>query len=794
MIYKQVTCLMKYTLVVIAILLYACVEAQVVRGTVTTTNNEPISKASVQEITTNTGTVTNRQGQFELSIAGIKLPIELKLSHVSFQDKYIIISDLSINHEVKLQEKTSLLNEIEVLDSKTPEPEVSAVKLDPKGIEVLPTPFQEFNKILATLPGVVSNNELSSAYSVRGGNFDENLVYVNDIPIYRPFLVTNGQQEGLSFINSNLVSGVTFSAGGWQAKYGDKLSSVLNVTYKDPTEFAASATLGLLGGAVHVEGVASQNRISYAAGIRHKSSQYLLNTLEVEGQYLPRFTDYQSIINFNLGPADNPERTQLSLLTSYARNRFFVEPASRETEFGNFNQSLRLFVAFDGQETLEYDTYQIGTKLKHKINNKWRTQLVAAAVYASEREYTEVEGGYRLCDVDKNLSSSTFNDCVFIRGIGTNYDYGRNNLTAEIINVENRHVVLAGKNTIEFGLSYSKQLIEDQLQEYSFTDSAGFVTQIDGVQSETDLNSDQIAGFAQATIPISQQLSTTVGARVNYWNLNNQWLFSPRVQFVYTPVNNKNLTLLGAIGVYQQPPFFREMRAFDGSVNTNLRAQRSVHFIGGLNYNFIWWGRPFVLNSEIYYKHMTDIVPYEVENVKVRYYAENNAEAFATGFDVRISGEFIEGAESWFSLGLLNVKENVTGDGNGYIRRPTDQRINAAIFFQDHIPNNPNIRVNLNLLYGSGLPFGPPQDFENRNSFNGGAYTRVDIGFSKVFYFNREKYQQKRSLTISAEILNLLGTDNPISYTWISDVNNDQFAVPNSLSARFFNIRATIRI
>ncbi len=783
---------MRYSLFILFLLICSTALPQTIDGTISDEEGTAIRDASVV-LNDRFGVTTDVNGYFSIDRPLSSDSLVLVISHVIYNQKRVVIGLNYNNLSIQLTQKTSYLDEVQIVDERQID-EISVTKLKPKDIEVLPTPFQEFNKILATLPGVASNNELSSTYSVRGGNYDENLVYVNDIPIYRPFLVSNGQQEGLSFINSNLVSSVTFSAGGWQPKYGDKLSSVLNVTYKDPEEFSASAGISLLGGSVHIEGVAYKDRISYALGVRHKSSQYLLNTLEVDGQYLPKFTDYQSIINFNLGSQQDMERTQLSLLTSYARNRYLVEPESRETEFGNFNQSLRLFVAFDGQETLEYDTYQIGTKLSHRINDRWKTQLVSAAVYAVEREYTEVEGGYRLCDVDKNISSSTFNDCVFIRGVGTNYDYGRNNLTAEILNIENRNVVLIDDKTIEFGFGYSKQLIDDQLQEYSFTDSADFVTQIDAVQSEADLNSDQFSGFIQATIPISKRVTTTIGGRSNYWNLNKQWIFSPRAQVVFKPKGPRNVTFSGAVGVYQQPPFYREMRAFDGSVNTNLRAQRSIHFITGVNYHLQWWGRPFVVNSEIYHKLLSDVVPYEVENVKIRYYANNDAKAFAAGFDFRVSGEFIEGTESWFSLGLLNVKEDVEGDNNGFIRRPTDQRINAAIFFQDHFPNNPDIRVNLNLLYGSGLPFGPPGDFENRNVFNGGSYTRVDIGFSRVIYFNKEKHNGKRILTINAEILNLLGTANPISYTWITDVNNDQFAVPNSLSARFLNLRASIKI
>ena len=747
---------------------------------------------SIRLTNSDQGTITDGKGSFSFEF--IKTDINdsstVEISHVAFETLQLSVFQLKGSSVIKLKSRTSYLDEVKIKGQRDPEPTVT--KIEPKTIEALTTPFQEFNKIFTTLPGVYSNNELSSTYSVRGGNYDENLVYVNDIPIYRPFLVSNGQQEGLSFINNDLVSSVSFSAGGWQPKYGDKLSSVLNVEYKKPKEFGASANIGLLGGSIHLEGATKSDRVNYALGVRHKSSQYLLNSLDVQGQYLPKFTDYQSIVNFNLGNSTEIDRTQLSILSAYARNRYLVKPESRETEFGNFNQSLRLYVAFVGEETLEYDTYQIGSKLSHRFSDFIESQLVASAVYAIEREYTEVEGGYRLCDVDKNISSSTFNDCVYVRGIGTNYDYGRNNLTADLINVENRNKIHLENATIEFGFGYSQQTIDDQLQEYSFTDSAGYVIEVEGVNSKANLNSDQYTSFAQSTIPVSPKATITGGVRLNYWTLNEELLVSPRADITF--LASKRLRLNAAIGLYQQPPFYRELRAFNGSINKNLKAQKSIHLIAGAKYDLNWWGRPFLLQADTYFKKISDVIPYEVENVKVRYYANNNAEAYATGFDIRISGEFIEGAESWFSLGILETLENVEGDGNGYIRRPTDQRLNAAIFFQDHFPSNPDMRVSLNLLYGSGLPFGPPKDLSQRNSFNGGNYTRLDVGFSRVIYLNKVKHNGRRALILSAEVLNLFGSKNPISYTWVSDVNRNQYAVPNTLSARFLNLRAKIRI
>ena len=761
---------------------------QVLTGKVQTSAGTAIEGANVVIQGTSLGTVTDAQGKYELTIVG-NYPVVVLISHIGYVAREFTINNAGQVLEVILYESTEVLQTIEIEGEQNDRDQVSLTKIDPKSVEALPSPFGDFTQILATLPGVVSNNELSSTYSVRGGSFDENLVYVNNIPIYRPFLISNGQQEGLSFINPNLVGSIDFSAGGWQPKYGDKLSSVLNVRYKTPRKLAGSAMIGLLGGTAHVE--ASKGRVSGVLGVRHKSAEYLLNTLETEGEYLPRFTDVQSYINIDLGRELG--RTQLGVLTSYARNRYFVEPANRETDFGTFNQSLRLFVAFEGQEILEYDTYQGGINLSHKISDKLSTEFIASAVHTAEREFTDVEGGYRLCDVDNNLGSSTFNDCVFIRGIGTNYDFGRNTLEARIFNLESRNILVAdSKTTVEYGVGYTRELIDDALAEYDFTDSADFVIDINALTAENEISSHRYHGYGQVTRDISDQVTSTLGVRMNYWSFNEEFIISPRWQVSYRPDWVRDIVFTGAVGFYAQPPFYRELRDFEGDLNEEIKAQQSMHFIAGLDYNFRWWNRNFKFISEVYYKELWNVIPYDIDNVRVRYYANNDAEAFATGIDLRLSGEFIEDTQSWFSLGILNTQENVEGDGNGYIRRPTDQRVNLAIFFQDHFPNDPTIRVNLGVLYGSGLPFGPPNSLRNRNRFVGGDYRRVDVGFTKLFYLNKE-LDERRQVLLTAEVLNLLGASNPISFTWISDVNNQQFAVPNSLSARFLNVRASVR-
>lgn len=719
--------------------------------------------------------------------------LQFTLRHLNYQTRELklLINDQDQLLEIVLEEKIKSLEQVEILGSRDYllREQPSLIQLDPVSAKMLPSPFNEFNRILVSLPGVVSNNELSASYSVRGGNFDENLVYVNDMLIYRPFLIRAGQQEGLSFVNPDLVESVQFSSGGWQPKYGDKLSSNLNITYKKPQEFGGSVSLGLLGGAVHLEGASKNDRLSFLVGARHKSSQYLLRTLETKGEYLPRFTDVQSYLNYRFKNG----KTEIGLLNAYARNRYLVNPQTRETSFGTlFTEVLRFLVAFDGVELMEYDTWQSGLKLSHQFNPQLYSTLTMSGWITREREYFEVEGAYRLCDVNKDLNSDQFDRCSALRGIGSNYRSARNRLTAQIFNIENRNEIeIRPGIDIEFGAGYALENIDDYIHEYTFLDSIDYVINNDLITTDQEITSHRLTAYAQNSLQFNSRHTITYGVRFNYWTYNRQLLVSPRLQYAYQPVNNPNLLFNFAAGLYQQPPFYRELRDMSGNLN-QVQAQKAVHFIGGVDYNLSIWNRPFKLTAEAYYKHLTHLNPYDVDNVRVRYFANNDAEGYATGLDFRLSGEFIPGAVSWFSLGLLQTRENLLNDESGYIRRPSDQTLNFAINFEDHIPNDPSIRMNLSFFLGSGLPFGPPGNQQYRNAFNGPIYRRVDVGFSKMLIFNSNK-NLFNSIWIGAEILNLFGSENVISYSWVNDIFSQQFAIPNTLSARFLNIKMIVK-
>ncbi len=768
-------------------------------GRVIDSNQNPITNVNIFVEGTNTGTITDLKGDFHLNINEEDLDKNLIFRHIQYVEKKVRISliDLEIDRYIfVLEYKIRVLDEVNIEDKRIEEinENVSTFNLDPIHSQFIPAPFQDISSLLITLPGVSSNNEFSTGYAVRGGNFDENLVYVNNIPVYRPQIITSGQQEGLSFINTDLVQGIEFSSGGWEAKYGDGLASTLNIKYKKPTNFGGSLNVGLLGGSVHVEGNSKSDRFTYLVGARHKSSVYLLNTLETKGEYKPRFTDIQTYLNYDISKKNEKDKTEIGLLFSYAQNRYLVRPTSRETTFGTFNNQVRLFVAFDGQEKLTYDTWQGGVRLSHRLTNLWRSHLIFSATYSREREYYDIESGYLLCNVNNDPGSSSFNECLANIGIGTNYYSGRNLLNATLLNVESRNeVIINGSNTMEFGIGYANHNFDDLLNEYEFIDSADYVTITDAVNSESTINYSRIHAYWQNTTHLNSNHSITYGFRMLFQELNDQLLFSPRLQYSWKPIRMQNTFFRASLGLYQQAPLYREFRNNQGEINQNLKAQASFHSIVGMDIDFTRWGRPFKFISELYYKNLWNVNPYDIENVRIRYYAENIAKAFATGIDFRLSGEFIPGDESWFSLGLLTTKEDLETDSRGYIPRPSDQRVNVGIFFQDHIPNAPTFKVHLRLLYSTGLPFSPPVNPDYRNAFRGGEYQRIDIGFSKMIKFERGKENPLlKSLWLSAEILNLTSHQNTISYYWVNDVYNNYYAVPNSLSQRFFNVRMNL--
>ncbi|MBD1396045.1 TonB-dependent receptor [Pontibacter sp. JH31] len=804
--------MLKYLTVWLLALLPSGVLAQqgLVAGTVLDNSRQPLEMATVGVQGSPLGVQTDAQGRYRLQLpANEELVLVVRYLGFKVQEKSIRLqTGQELRVDFVLETDPQQLRQVNVRgknENDTRE-QVSVTRLDPTLTKTLPSAFGDFNMILATLPGVTSNNELSSTYAVRGGNYDENLVYVNGIEIYRPFLITAAQQEGLSFVNPDLVSSVEFSSGGWQPKYGDKLSSVLNIQYKRPTSFAGSVTGSLTGGSLHLEETSKNKKVSYLLGLRHKNAQYMLQGLQVDGQYRPNFSDGQAYISFDLG--NEPEQTTLGILGSYARNNFMVKPETRSTTFGTRQAPLRLLVGYEGQENMEYDTYQVGANLSHRVSDQLLTEFILSGVRSLEREFRDIEAAYRLCDVN-TLGRNDMGECLRERGLGSQFDHARNALKALVLAVESRNTwQLSSRSTVLAGAKVSLEQIKDRLYEYGFVDSSDFVRPAYFINSELNLNSQRYNTYLQHTYELDSLKTITYGLRASYWDYNNELTITPRVQYSFITRQNPNLSFKAALGLYYQPPFYRELRNVQGELNPKLKAQRSVHAVIGSDYLFNAWDRDFKLTTEVYYKHMTNVIPYDLDNVRLRYYAQNNAKAYAAGFDVRVNGEFIKGAESWLSLGLLTTKEDLLGDSTlvynesgeilgktprGYMSRPTDQLLNLGVYFQDHLPDNPTIRMYLNMVYGSGLPFGPPGRPEFRNSFSGKSYKRVDIGFSKLIAMGDEITARNKvsleSLWIGLEVLNIIDAKNRISYNYVSDVNGLTYAIPNFLTGRRLNLR-----
>ncbi|OGX85249.1 colicin receptor [Hymenobacter lapidarius] len=804
-------------------------------GTLVDASGQPLELAAVGVEGQAGGTNTTAEGAFSLQVrvpaAGQPVVLVVRrLGYLTIRKALQLPAEAAQPLRLTMRLDARALGSVRVVGRSNQADEreqVSITRIDPASAKIIPSAFGDFNAILKTLPGVSGNNELSSTYNVRGGNYDENLVYVNGFEIYRPFLVTAAQQEGLSFINPDLVKQIEFSSGGWQPKYGDKLASVLSVDYKTPEKFAASLTGSLVGGAAHAEARSANGRVSYLAGVRYKNAQYVLRSLrQAQGGYNPTFYDAQAFVNIGLGRKDDMQRTTLGLMGVLAHNDYRFSPETGQATFSTgTNQFTRVFIAYGGRERMQFDTYQSGLNLKHDFSSRLQVEVLGSALISREFELRDVEAAYTFADINRDPNSPEFNQPQRQRDIGSQFKHSRNFLTARIFTAETRgRWAPTGSHTVRWGAKIGREKVEDTLDEYSFADSADFVPDARRLRLRSDLSllSTRSQGFLQDTWALDSLRTLTYGARAHYWTTNGQLVVSPRVQFSQLSASHPNRSFKAAVGAYYQPPFYRELRdqqttqlgVQEGFLNPALRAQKAYHFIVGRDLSFQKFGRPFKLTTEAYYKYLTDVVPYDVDNVRLRYFAKNNATAYAAGFDTRVSGEFVKGAESWFSLGLLTTRENVEGDSistfdsngrqlsrdaKGYIRRPQDQRLNLGVFFQDHLPNNPSVRGYVNVVFGTGLPFSPPNqpDLRGTDALSTN-YTRVDLGFSKVIGLKNNDAPKAHvysyeSLWLGLEVLNVLAANNVGGYNYLQDVNGVTYSVPNYLSQRVINLRLIAR-
>ena len=822
-----------------------------VYGNITDELNQPLESVAVYNSTTGETIYSNANGDYTMRMrAGLQTEIQFRLVGY-FPEKRTLRPREGDEREVNVSMTSQKLS-LPTANITAKRSAVSITSISPKAIEALPSVTGGVEAAIKTLPGVVSNNELSSQYSVRGGNFDENLIYVNDFEIYRPFLIRSGQQEGLSFINADMVSGISFSAGGFEAKYGDRLSSVLDIKYRKPSEFKGNIAASLLGFSGFVQGTAFNRRNTFMLGIRQRANRYLLNSLPTKGQYTPSFTDFQGFITHQF--TDN---LQLQVIGNYARNRYTFFPEESAVGFGTFDASYRLTTAYEGQEADSYENGMAGASLIYTPNNKLTLKWLASTYASREIEAYNILGFYYIGEVEKDFSSDDFGDVTTILGVGTSHDWARNKLNVNIANTEHRGYWQGDKHFLSWGAKFQRDIINDKLYEWSRADSADFtlpttnpqLTLNDVLRTNVQVNSNRYTAFVQDEITFGKQKRWNIvgGARINYWDFNKETIISPRFQFGWQPklkqdsIRNaryeRTLSLRGALGAYYQPPIYREMRRPDGTVNNNIKAQKSLHAILGSDYSFTMLnGRPFKLTTELYYKYLWDMVSYGYDNLLIRYSGTNDSKGYAAGIDMRLFGEFVKGTDSWISLSVMQTNENLDGDfynryrnaagqfivlgdtsirdftvvdtvqqSIGYIPRPADQRVTFGMFFQDQLPNNPNFKVHLTLLVGTGLPFGPPNSQRWRNQLRIPPYRRLDIGFSALLFDKNKKELASRnplrhfeSVWASLEIFNVLGIKNTVSYNWIKAIapnyqEEAYYAVPNYLTARLLNARILIK-
>ena len=832
----------KFILIVLLLLSFAAKAQQLptatVYGKVTDEQGHPIEMVNVVVPDLLVGYTTNSRGYYELSLLSDST-WTIHFSFIGYEHKEEVVR-LKKGEKRKLDmvlHSTATILPDAVISDRAVEAS-SLTRLNPKQATLLPTMGGGVETLIKTLPGVVSNNELSSQYRVRGGNFDENLIYVNGIEIYRPFLVGSGQQEGLSFINSQLVNNIEFSAGGFAAEYGDKMSSVLDVTYKTPREFGASLSLSLLGAEAHVEGATKNEKFSYLVGARYKNTALALGMMNTKGDYRPNFTDAQALLNYKFN-----DKWSLSLLGYFSKNRYMFIPQNAKINTGTIDIPLQINVFFDGQEIDDYTTGLGALTLMYKPNKDLNLRWIASAYSTYETETFDLQEQYFFGIRNTSVGTESFGEVIENHEVGTQTKHARNRFYAQVYNLDHKGLYSMDKCLLKWGLRFQHQEIDDVVDEWQMMDSAGYSLPhvpdviggypvvlpeigVDFVHKANNrLSLNNLDGFVQNTwnLPIKDkgELVITGGIRANYWGYNKKVYVSPRAGIAYKSNNEKNETVFRLSGgVYNQTPFYREIRNRDGSLFKDAKAQRSYQIVAGNDFKFHLWNRPFILTTEAYFKWFTHVIPYDIDNVRIRYYADQSARAYATGLDLKINGEFVKGVDSWASLSFMRAREDIRGDYYlinadsirlpfynhtdaqvadtiwlGWHARPSNQLVNFSLFFQDHIPFAPTWRVNLTLTFGVGLPYNSDNSDFYEPSGRYPAYRRVDIGFSKQLISEASSFRKGnplryvKNMFISVDVFNLLNIPNTISYTWVKYIDNRYYGVNNYLTPRYINVK-----
>jgi hypothetical protein len=786
-----------------------------ISGYVTDSLQKPVPGATIYINELKAGTTSNEKGYFSITIPQNQ-SVVLSISSIGYKTLYKTLEagTSAVNLSISLSNYVENIDEVQIIS--TNERETGLNRINIRDLNHLPNPSGNIESFIKTLPGVASNSELSSQYSVRGGSFDENLVYVNDVEIIRPFLIRSGQQEGLSFINPDMVSSVRFSAGGFEARFGDKMSSVLDVSYRRPEHFGIIGSVSLLGGSLTVEGISKNKKFSQISGIRYRNSKYLLNSFESKGEYSPQFFDFQTLVSFK--PSS---KLEFNVLGNFAQNRYDFIPETRSTNFGTLSSLYNLMVYYAGQELDRYRSALGSLSITYRPVSHLSLKLIATGYSTSEQETYDIDGQYLINELDNSAESKTYMDSILNIGVGEMLNHARNYLWMDAATISHIGLYEKESHTIRWSVQAKREWVTDRLNEWTYIDSAGYsvpyseqsIIMNEVAKANNNMASTRMSGYLQDAIKIDAneaEFYINGGIRFHYWSFNNELLISPRLRIAYQPSSKNDMLFYIAGGLYQQPTVYREMRNTQGVINPEIKAQKSIHFVLGNDYYLQLWERPFKLTSELYYKHLTDLIPYKMDNVRLKYSAKNEATGYAAGIDVKLNGEFVKGVESWLSLSLLQTEENIKDDyytdrqGNriepGYYPRPTDQRFILNLFFQDYLPNSPTLQVHMNFVYGSSIPVSPTRSSRYDLTFPMSPYRRVDLGFSKTIkkkgVENTSIFRHFDEFVFGVEVFNLLNINNKSSYLWVRTVNNQsnemsEVAVPNYLTSRRINIKCS---
>lgn len=789
--------ILRYIFIIMTCLAASNLRAQsfTLTGTVVDTDGNPVELATVACTAQAKVTMTNLKGKFSLELRSAD-SVTVRFSMIGYKTRQrtlrkpkgkqtlrVVMYPMESLKEVVVTEKKRQTSQTERL-------EIENAKLTPSATGNV------VEELIQQQAGVSTHDEMSSQYNVRGGSFDENSVYINNIEVYRPFLVRSGQQEGLSVINPDMVGGIAFSTGGFEAKYGDKMSSALDITYRQPKKNEAKASVSLLGASAYV-GMAKK-KFAMSHGLRYKTNKYLVGSMDTKGEYKPDFLDYQTFLTYK------PDSLwTVNFIGNISENHYNFEPDNRETSFGTMEDVKNFKVYFDGQEKDLFRTLFGALDITRKIGTNTSLSFLASAFYTKEEETYDIQGQYWLDDTNTNSNIA----------VGTYMEHARNYLTGHVESFKLLLKHKMKKHEAEAALTYKFEKIKENASEYEMRDSSGYSIPHDpqrldliySLRSKNELKANRLEGYLMDTYRFSgnsekpNYYTLNYGLRFSHWSYNGETTVSPRASLAIVPSFNQDVTLRFATGLYYQAPFYKDLRdttTVDGRtvavLNKNIKSQQSIHFVAAFDYRFKMLERPFKFTAEAYYKMFHNLIPYNINNVKLTYYGGNQCDGYATGLDMKLYGEFVPGTDSWLTFSVMKTQQKLNGAS---IPLPTDQRYGINLHFTDYFPGMKRLMVALKLAFADGLPFGPPHKGLESMQFRAPAYKRADIGLNYLLADNTEKKGSAvKKIWLGADCLNLFGINNVNSYYWVTDVTDNQYAVPNYLTGRRINLRFSVEL